>query len=64
MRASFTRFPTDGGVKELYGVQALPTTIFIDRQGKVRYRESGFDSEEAPRLFDAVVNELLGPGVK
>jgi peroxiredoxin/tetratricopeptide (TPR) repeat protein len=54
----------DGGVKELYGVQAFPTTIFIDRQGKVRHREAGFDPEEAPRLFDAVVNELLGPGAK
>jgi thiol-disulfide isomerase/thioredoxin len=52
----------DGGVKELYGVQSFPTSIFIDRQGKVRFREAGFDPEEAPRLFDAVVNELLGSG--
>ena len=52
----------DGGVKELYGVRAFPTTIFIDRQGKVRHREAGFDPEETPRLFDAVVNELLGSG--
>ena len=52
----------DGGVKELYGVQTFPTTIFIDRQGKVRDREVGFDPEEAPRRFDALVNELLGPG--
>jgi thiol-disulfide isomerase/thioredoxin len=54
----------DGGVKELYGVQSFPTTMFIDRQGKVRYREAGFDPEEAPRLFDAVVNELLGPSAR
>jgi thiol-disulfide isomerase/thioredoxin len=54
----------DDGVKDLYGVQSFPTTIFIDREGKVRYQEVGFLADETPRLLDAVVSELLGPTTK
>lgn len=49
----------DNGVKELYNAHTFPTTIFIDREGKVRYRDEGFDAEETPRLLETVVTELL-----
>jgi thiol-disulfide isomerase/thioredoxin len=52
------------GVKDLYGVDAYPTTIFIDRQGKMRYREVGFLADETPRRLEAVISELLGPDTK
>ena len=62
VRALKIEYPVlfDGGVREMYGVNTFPTTSFIDRQGKVRHRETGFFADETPRLLDAVVNELLG----
>ena len=30
-----------GGTERLYGVDALPTTFLIDREGRIRYREVG-----------------------
>lgn len=46
------------GLEKLYDVPGYPTNIFIDRQGKIRYREAGY-YEEVPRMFEVVVSELL-----
>ncbi len=42
-------FDRDSTVSQLYGVKGLPTTVLIDKQGKVVYRAVGgrdFDHEE------------------
>ncbi len=46
----------DGAVARAYGVSGLPTTFFIDRQGKLYNRIIG---ESTPEVFEQVVNELL-----
>jgi thiol-disulfide isomerase/thioredoxin len=43
---------------KIYDVNAYPTNIFIDRQGNIRYRQSGL-SDEAKRIHEFVINELL-----
>ena len=48
----------DAGAKELYNVKSFPTTIFIDRAGQVRYRDTGF-STETPRMWDTLVEQIL-----
>jgi thiol-disulfide isomerase/thioredoxin len=54
------KFPVllDEGAREMYNVKVYPTTIFIDREGKVRYRDTGF-TDESPRLLETVVELLL-----
>jgi len=49
----------DEGTEKTYQVYGIPTTLFIDRQGNVRYRTEGFFDTETPRLTEAVLNELL-----
>ena len=48
----------DDGVAPGYRATAVPVSVFIDREGRVRYRESGYE-EETPRKFEVVINELL-----
>jgi thiol-disulfide isomerase/thioredoxin len=43
---------------KIYDINAYPTNIFIDRQGNIRYRQSGL-SDEAKRVHEFVINELL-----
>lgn len=43
----------------LYGVSALPTSILIDREGFVAYRQEGFQPGEEKRL-DERIRELVG----
>jgi thiol-disulfide isomerase/thioredoxin len=49
----------DEGVKEKYKVESFPTTIFIDREGRVRFRNAGFTEDETPRLLETVAEILL-----
>jgi len=52
-------FDTDSKVSQLYGVKGLPTTLLIDKQGRVVYRAVGgrdFDHPEVRKL----VHKLLG----
>ncbi len=49
----------DEGVKEKYKVESFPTTIFIDREGQVRFRDAGFTEDETPRLLQMVAEILL-----
>ncbi len=48
----------DQGVGKLYNVNGYPTSIFIDKQGNIRYRDMGF-GEETPRKLEVIFNELL-----
>lgn len=35
----------DDGLAETYGVVVFPTTVIIDRAGRIRYREEGYRPE-------------------
>lgn len=43
-------------IDDFYGVQAIPTTIIIDRQGRVSFRQKGFNSRED---FIALLSEKI-----
>jgi thiol-disulfide isomerase/thioredoxin len=46
------------GLGKLYRVSTIPVNIFIDKEGIVRYRKTGFD-ERSGREMEVVVRELL-----
>ena len=46
----------DGAVARSYGVSGLPTTFFLDREGRLAARILG---ESTPEVFEQVVRELL-----
>jgi peroxiredoxin len=46
----------DGSVARNYGVIGLPTTFFVDRQGKIATRILG---ESTPEVFERIVSGLL-----
>jgi peroxiredoxin len=46
----------DGAVARSYGVSGLPTTFFLDRQGRLAAR---ILAESTPEVFEQVVRELL-----
>lgn len=48
----------DMGMKDYFDASVVPTNVFIDREGKMRYRKVGFD-EESLRELEAVINELI-----
>jgi peroxiredoxin len=45
-----------GEVARTYGVMGLPTTFFIDREGRLQHRILG---ESTPTVFEQVVEDLL-----
>jgi len=47
---------TDGAVARAYGVSGLPTTFFLDRQGRLAARILG---ESTPEVFERVIKGLL-----
>lgn len=49
----------DEGVKEIYDIKAFPTTIFIDRRGNIRHRDTGFVADESPRMIETTIELLL-----
>jgi len=46
----------DGAVARSYGVSGLPTTVLLDRQGRLAARILG---ESTPEVFERMVKELL-----
>jgi len=46
----------DGAVARSYGVIGLPTTLFVDREGRLATRILG---ESTPALFERIVKDLL-----
>lgn len=51
----------DDGVRSRYGVNAFPTNVFIDRQGRERHRLAGVGPETA-RSLEIIIAELLKEG--
>lgn len=53
-------FDKDSKVSNAYGVQGLPTTFLIDKNGQIRYRAIGgreFDHPEVIKLIQQLVEE-------
>ncbi|MCO1332774.1 TlpA family protein disulfide reductase [Microbulbifer sp. OS29] len=51
-------FDSKGEVSKLYGVAAMPSTVFIDRDGNVRYIHKGYrDGDEA--AYKKMIKELI-----
>jgi peroxiredoxin len=48
----------DEGVAKAFGVNGYPTTVFLDRQGNLRYEESGAFDVSGQRL-EIILAELL-----
>lgn len=57
-----TNFPIlwdgDSKVSKLYGVNAMPTTIMIDKDGKVRYRNRGYKAGDEEK-YRSQIKELI-----
>ena len=50
----------DAGVADAYGVTNVPTTLFIDRQGTVRYRIVGFSRHgDSRERIDWCIEQLV-----
>ncbi|OGP58500.1 MAG: hypothetical protein A2162_02925 [Deltaproteobacteria bacterium RBG_13_52_11b] len=42
-------------VEKDYGIKSLPTTVFIDKEGRIREKIVGFNAQTAKRLTERVV---------
>jgi peroxiredoxin len=51
-----TLLDSDGRVARSYGVLGLPTTFFVDRDGRLKGKVIG---ESTPAVFERVVKEML-----
>ncbi len=51
-----TLLDRDGRVARSYGVLGLPTTFFVDRDGRLRTKVIG---ESTPEVFERIVQEML-----
>ena len=49
----------DERMEKTYQVFGVPTTVFVDKHGNMRYRTQGFFAEETTRWTEVVLNELL-----
>jgi cytochrome c biogenesis protein CcmG, thiol:disulfide interchange protein DsbE len=52
------RFDPKGKLAEFYKVQAMPSSVLIDRHGVARFTHAGFRSIDGP-AYEAQVRELL-----
>ncbi|WP_323846371.1 TlpA disulfide reductase family protein [Microbulbifer magnicolonia] len=51
-------FDSTGSVSKLYGIDAMPSTVFIDRDGNVRHIHRGYrDGDEA--AYKNIIKELI-----
>ena len=51
-----TLLDVEGEVARLYGVMGLPTTFFVERDGRLRSRILG---ESTPEVFEQIIKEML-----
>jgi thiol-disulfide isomerase/thioredoxin len=62
LRARKLTFPialdSDGGLMKRMRVTALPTTILVDRNGEIVYRQAGFTKESGKGLIEAIRSTL------
>jgi thiol-disulfide isomerase/thioredoxin len=48
----------DTGLKDRFAAQMIPVNVFIDREGRSRYRKVGYD-EDSEREFEIILKKLL-----
>ena len=46
----FPVLAAEEATQDAYGITGIPTRVLVDREGKVVFREVGFDDEMAPAL--------------
>ncbi|MFI5211639.1 MAG: TlpA family protein disulfide reductase [Ignavibacteria bacterium] len=51
-------FDKDSKLPSLYNVEGMPTTIIIDKEGLIRFKETGFTNDTREKM-DSKVRELL-----
>lgn len=51
-------FDKDSRLPTLYNVEGMPTTVIIDKQGIIKFKETGFDNDTREKM-DKLLNELL-----
>jgi peroxiredoxin len=51
-------FDSASDVSKLFGVEAMPSSVFIDRDGKVRYVHKGFRSGDEAE-YKKIIKELI-----
>ena len=49
------------GLKEYFGVDAFPTVIILDRDGKTVFRVAGFPEEGYVDALTAAIHSAAGP---
>ncbi|HKU17474.1 MAG TPA: TlpA disulfide reductase family protein, partial [Steroidobacteraceae bacterium] len=47
-------FDRDSKVSKLYDVNAMPSTVFIDRQGNVRYQHKGYKAGDESEYLNQI----------
>jgi peroxiredoxin len=47
-------FDTESKVSKLYDVKAMPSTVFIDRKGNVRYLHRGYKAGDESEYLDQI----------
>jgi len=51
-------FDPDSKVSELYQVKAMPTTVIVDRDGKVRFAHLGYKNGDTDK-YQHIIKTLL-----
>ncbi|WP_078084391.1 TlpA family protein disulfide reductase [Microbulbifer mangrovi] len=51
-------FDSQSDVSKLFGVEAMPSSVFIDRDGKVRYVHKGYRSGDEAE-YKKIIKELI-----
>lgn len=51
-------FDKNSKLPSIYNVEGMPTTVIIDKQGTIRYKEVGYDNEIKEKI-DKTINKLL-----
>ena len=51
-------FDKESKLPSIYNVEGMPTTVIIDKQGVIKFKETGFDSDIKEKL-DKLINELI-----
>lgn len=54
-------FHPEGNLPEKYGVQAMPTSYLVDREGRIVHRELGFELGETERVEGMIARLLRSP---
>ena len=57
-------FDTDAKVARQYGVEGIPHTVVIDREGNVAFVKTGFEPDGEKKIAGAVQKALGGAGAQ